>query len=79
MDLPTEDVDEADFPSIEDVVREIQSLPPSIVIPARGSLLEYLERTTIHAPSFDADEWDRQWARIEADLDAIENESGGAA
>ena len=44
----------------------------SAVIPARGSLLEHLENTTLDDPDFDSDEWNRQWALIEAEMKARE-------
>lgn len=64
VDLLARDVAQADFfPTLEEVVAQIQALPPSTVIPPKASLLEYLERTTIEDPDFDADEWDRQHFR----------------
>lgn len=71
VDLLMKDLTYADsIPTLEEVVAQIWSLPPSTVILAKASLLEYLERTMIDDPDFDADEWDRQWAVIEAETKA---------
>ena len=72
VELLEDDLDEAVFPSVEEVVAKIRALPPSEVIPASGSLLEHLASITVEDPAFDASEWNRQWALIEAEMKSIE-------
>lgn len=50
-------------------IRALPKSPPN-VRPAKGSLVDAL-RNAPRDPKFDLDEWNRQWAMIEAEMKAI--------
>lgn len=67
--------DEAEtvFPTPEEVVAKIKVLGPSDprnIRPATGSLAQAL-RSIPSDPDFDFEEWNRQWAEVEAEMKAI--------
>ena len=69
----TDDGAEEDFPTPEEVVAKIKALGPSNprnIRLAQGSLAEML-RSIPSDPDFDFEEWNRQWAEIEAEMKAI--------
>lgn len=57
------------FPSLEDVIREIQENGqlPRNVRPAAGSLAEALENAP-QDPDFDLATWQREWAVVEREI-----------
>ena len=57
----------------EEVVAKAKALPPNpkSLRPAQGSLAEALRHAPL-APEFDAEQWTRAWAVVEAEMDAIE-------
>ena len=59
-------------PTLEEVVARAKSLPPNpnAIRPAEGSLLEYL-RTAPDDPNFDLEAWEQEWAKIEAEIEAL--------
>lgn len=68
----TDDDKEDSFPSPEKVVAKFMALPPEQenVRPAQGSLAAAL-RNKPYNPDFDFDEWNRQWAAVEAEIKSI--------
>jgi hypothetical protein len=69
----TDDGTEEAFPTPEEVVAKIKALGPSDprnIRLAQGSLAEVL-RSIPSDPDFDFEEWNRQWAEIEAEMKAI--------
>ena len=63
-----------DLPTLEELVTKIKAMPPnpSAIHPAKESLLEYLTNLPDDPdPSFDAEEWDREWDKFEVELKAI--------
>ena len=71
VELLTDDVGEGRFfPALEDVIAEIKASPPdpTAFVPAKESLLEYLRSAVAHEPPIDSEAFDREWARIEADI-----------
>lgn len=62
-----------DWPTLEEVVAEIKALPPNpaAIRPATGSLAEALANSP-HDPDFDLETWQRDWAKIEAEMKAID-------
>jgi len=69
----TDDGAEEDFPTPEEVVAKIKALGPSNprnIRLAQGSLAEVL-CSIPSDPDFDFEEWNRQWAEIEAEMKAI--------
>jgi len=61
------------WPSLEEIVAKIKATPsdPSSIHPATESLADLLRQGPEPDPNFDAAEWDRQWAAIEAEMDAM--------
>ncbi len=61
-----------DFPTPEEVVAEIKATPPNPanIHPATGSLAESLQNAP-HDPDFDLESWNREWAKVEAEMKAI--------
>jgi len=64
--------DQDDYPSLEEVVAKIRGTPsdPSNIHPATQSLAELLAASP-EDPSFDLEEWNREWAAVEAEMKAI--------
>jgi hypothetical protein len=64
-------------PSLHDVVTRIKATPPasSSVQPARGSLENALRVLALH-PSDDAQQWNTEWAVVEAELRAMTDADG---
>ena len=60
------------FPSLEEVVAQIQAAPPNphSLRPASGSLVDAL-RDSPNDPDFDLDVWNQEWATVEAEMKAI--------
>jgi len=60
------------FPTPEQVVAKIKALPknPNAIRPAQGSLAEAL-RNAPHDPDFNLEEWNRAWAKVEAEIEAL--------
>ncbi len=60
------------FPTPEQVVAKIKALPknPNAIRPAQGSLAEAL-RNAPHDPDFNLEEWNREWAKMEAEIEAL--------
>ncbi len=60
------------FPTPEQVVAKIKALPknPNAIRPAQGSLTEAL-RNAPHDPDFNLEEWNREWAKMEAEIEAL--------
>ena len=58
-----------DLETPEQVVARIQALPrnPDALRPAQGSLADAL-RNTLTNDSFDLEEWQREWDKVEAEL-----------
>ncbi len=61
-----------DFPTPEEVVAEIKATPPNPanIHPATESLADLL-RDAPHDPDFDLESWQRDWARVEAEMKAM--------
>jgi predicted DNA-binding protein len=61
--------DQDDYPSLEEVVAMIRAMPsdPSNIHPATQSLAELLAASP-EDPSFDLEEWNREWAAVEAEV-----------
>jgi predicted DNA-binding protein len=61
--------DQDDYPSLEEVVAKIRATPsdPSNIHPATQSLAELLAASP-EDPSFDLEEWNREWAAVEAEV-----------
>ncbi len=75
MDILVSTVEaEADdaWPTLAEVVAEIRALPPNpaAIRPATGSLAEALANSP-HDPDFNLATWQRAWAKIEAEMKAI--------
>lgn len=65
--------DEADeYPTLEEVVAKIKATPPNPanIHPATQSLADLL-RDAPHDPDFDLETWNREWAKVEAEMKAI--------
>ncbi len=64
--------DQGNYPSLEEVVAKIRAMPsdPSNIHPATQSLAELLAASP-EDPSFDLEEWNREWAAAEAEMKAI--------
>jgi predicted DNA-binding protein len=64
--------DQDDYPSLEEIVAKIKATPsdPSNIHPATQSLAELLAASP-EDPSFDLEEWNREWATVEAEMKAI--------
>ena len=60
------------FPSLEDVVAQIQAAPPNphSLRPAKGSLTDAL-RDSPTDPDFDLETWNQEWATVQAEMKAI--------
>ncbi len=60
------------FPTLEEVVAKIKATPPDPTSfhPATGSLAEALADSPLE-PSFDEEEWHREWAKVEAEMKAM--------
>ena len=73
VDLLTEEVEGqgAYILTPEEVVAKIKATPPdpASITPASGLLREHLARALEEAP-IDAEAWNREWARIEAEMKA---------
>lgn len=75
VDILTEAVDEADedWPpyTLEELVAQIKSMPtdPSNITPPTGSLLEALAASPPPDPNFDSEAWNREWAKIEQEME----------
>ncbi len=61
-----------EFETLEQVVARIQSLPrnPAALRPAQGSLADALRRTSTNE-DFDLEEWNQEWAKVEAELRSL--------
>jgi len=64
--------DQDDYPSLEEVVAKIRAMPsdPSNIHPATQSLAELLAASP-EDPSFDLEQWNCEWAAVEAEMKAI--------
>jgi len=62
------------FLTPEWVVAKIRALPanPNAIRPAQGSLVEALQNAA-HDPDFNLEEWEREWAAVEAEMQAMED------
>lgn len=62
-----------------DVVMRIQSLPPNPlnIRPAAGSLADALRAEPV-APSFDLDQWERDWGAVETEIRAMNGRDTGS-
>ncbi len=72
-ELPTEQEASAELLAI---VSQIRALPPrgqEFIRPAVGSRKEALARTT-YDPNFDEHAWQQEWAKVEAEIHAIETQ-----
>ena len=71
VDILAGAVEDQDYPSLEEVVARIKATPPNPASfhPATESLAEWLARSPADY-SFDADAWNREWAEVEAAMDA---------
>ena len=80
VDILTEAVDEAEaeWPpyTLEEVVERIKSTPPvpGSFHPASGSLAEALAASPPANLNFDAEAWNREWAKIEDEIHRINRE-----
>lgn len=67
-----------DLPTPEEVVAKIKATPPDLssIIPAKRSLADALRESEALAAgngeSFDLDDWNRQWAKFERELKALD-------
>lgn len=61
-----------DFPTLEEIVAQIKSTPPdpTAIHPPQDSLLQLL-LTSPTDLSFDLQEWEQEWGRVEAEMKAI--------
>lgn len=61
-----------DFPTPEEVVAQIKATPPNPanIHPATESLADLLLNAP-EDPDFDLESWNRDWARVEAEMKAI--------
>jgi len=64
--------DDDDGPTLEEVMAKIKATPPNpaAIHHATGSLAEYLAKTNLIDPDFDVEAWNRDWARVEAEMKA---------
>lgn len=73
VDILTDAVEgqEQDYRSLEEVVAKIKAAPrhPANFQPASASLAEWLARSPVD-PSFNAQAWNREWAEVEAAMEA---------
>ncbi|HEX6291403.1 MAG TPA: hypothetical protein VFZ66_19625 [Herpetosiphonaceae bacterium] len=62
----------APSPTTDDIVARIKATPPNPqnIRPARGSLADAL-RDEPGNPDFDLDQWERDWAEVEAEMRAM--------
>ena len=60
------------YPTLEEVVSKIKATPPNPahIHPATESLAELLQNSP-DDPTFDLEAWNREWARVEAEMKAI--------
>lgn len=67
------DEEEDDWPSLDEIVARIKATPPdpASIHPATQSLAELLAASP-RDPAFDLEQWNREWARVEAEMKAIE-------
>jgi antitoxin (DNA-binding transcriptional repressor) of toxin-antitoxin stability system len=72
---PGIDIDWSEDRTIEDVVADIKRRGPGIpnFREATASLKELLENSP-HDPDFNLEEWTRDWAKVEAEMKAMEEE-----
>jgi hypothetical protein len=66
---------EAKDESLEELIARIQQTPinPALMTPASGLLAEHLARPSgAPDPDFDETLWNKEWATIEAEMDALE-------
>ena len=66
---------EAKDESLEELIRRIQQTPinPALMTPASGLLAEHLAHPSgAPDPDFDETVWNKEWATIEAEMDALE-------
>jgi len=63
---------EPPIPSVDAVVAKIKATRPNHrnIRPAHGSLAEVLRRTP-HTEVFDLDQWQKDWAAVEAEMRAV--------
>lgn len=68
---------DSDFPTLDEVVARIKAMPPSRygLRPASGSLAEALRSDPID-PEFDLGRWQLDWARVEAEMQALTRQNG---
>lgn len=69
-------LEEETEPTLEEVVAKIKALPPnpdSIQYPT-GSLEDYLRNAPLEPTDFDAEQWEKEWAEIEAEMKRIDRE-----
>lgn len=71
LEIIQDALDRENFPSPEDVVAKIKTLPrnPANIQPAIGSLADAL-RNSPTDPDFDLDKWEDSWASFESELKA---------
>jgi hypothetical protein len=64
--------DQDDYPSLEEIVAKIKATPsdPSNIHPATQSLAELLANAPNETP-IDLEAWNREWAKVEAELKAM--------
>jgi predicted DNA-binding protein len=64
--------DQDDYPSLEEVVAKIRATPsdPSNIHPATQSVVEALANAP-YEPPIDLEAWNREWAKVEAELKAM--------
>jgi predicted DNA-binding antitoxin AbrB/MazE fold protein len=73
--LPGESIEETeqeDYPTLTEIIAEIRTMQPNPTNfhSATQSLAELLMNSP-EDPSFDVEEWNREWARVEAEMKAI--------
>jgi predicted DNA-binding antitoxin AbrB/MazE fold protein len=69
---PIEETEQEDYPTLTEVIAEIRTMQPNPANfhPATQSLAERLVNSP-EDPSFDAEVWNREWVRVEAEMKAI--------
>ena len=77
LDILAHGLEEEIEPTLEAVVARIKSLPPNpdSIHPATGTLEEYLNSALPEPTDFDVDQWEKEWAEVEAEMKTITREN----
>lgn len=77
LDLLDNALEQENFPTPEEVVAKIKAMPPDpeAIHPATGSLVEVLKNAPQEPTDFDLQQWNREWAAVEAEMKRITREN----